>query len=335
MPRYDVFGIGNALVDIQAEVSEKFLTAVRFPKGGMTLVDEETQGAVLTALKEARGEDFAITRCAGASAANTVAGVADLGGRAAYCGKVGDDELGGFFLKDMRELGVAIEVPPAAEKLTGTCVCLITPDAERTMLTSLSVSGALAADDVDAAEIADSEYLYVEGYLFAGDSTRAAAERAIECAVEAKTKIAFTVSDPFLIDIHRQKFLELIKGPVDLLFCNLEEARALTTLDDPVACAHELHRHCANVCLTMGGDGSLIMLDGQVVPIEGTPVDAVDTTGAGDNYAAGVLYGITNGYSWKQAGRIGNRIAAEVVAKFGARLGRRVTAEEVAEIAGE
>jgi sugar/nucleoside kinase (ribokinase family) len=169
----------------------------------------------------------------------------------------------------------------------------------------------------------------VEGYLFAGEPTRSAALRAIDIAKRAGVKVAFTVSDPFLIQYHREEFWSLIEGPVDLLFCNLEEARALTGKLDAVDCAHEIHRHAENVALTLGGDGSILMHAGATIPIEGVPVQAVDTTGAGDMFAAGILYGITNGLTWKQAGQLASYAAARVVGQLGARLQQRLTAPEI------
>jgi sugar/nucleoside kinase (ribokinase family) len=323
---YDVYGVGNALVDIEARVGDETLAQLQFAKGLMTLVDEDTQRRVLDALRDAQ-----ISRCAGGSAANTVVGVADFGGKAAYAGKVSGDEIGRFFLEDMRNVGVAVAVPPGAGD-SGTCVILITPDAERTMLTHLGVSATIGPDDIDEAGIRQAKYVYVEGYLFAGATTKQAALRAIELAKKHGVKVAFTVSDPFLIKHHRDEFLELIRGPVDLLFCNIEEARALTTFDDPIECAHEIHAHAENVALTLGADGSILMHNGQAIPVEGVPVEAVDTTGAGDMYAAGVLYGITNGLSWKQAGRLGSHAAARVVGQLGARLKRKFTADELRQL---
>ena len=321
--KYDVYGVGNALVDIQAQITDATLERLRFTKGIMTLVDEETQRRVLAEL-----EGVPIHRCAGGSAANTVIGVADFGGRAAYAGKVGADEIGRFCLEDMRQVGVAIEVPPAAGD-SGTCVILITADAQRTMLTHLGVSATLSPADIDEEEIRQAKYVYIEGYLFAGSDTRAAALHAIELARRNGVKVAFTVSDPFLIQHHRDEFWQLIQGPVDLLFCNLEEARSLTEMQDPIDCAQEIHRHAENVALTLGPDGSILMHEGQAIPIESVPVDAVDTTGAGDMYAAGLLYGITNGLSWKQAGHLASHAAARIVAQLGARLKRRFTRAEI------
>jgi sugar/nucleoside kinase (ribokinase family) len=323
---YNVYGVGNSLVDIQAQVSEATVAALGFPKGSMTLVDEAVQARVLGSVA---GVPF--HRCAGGSAANTILGIADFGGKTAYAGKTADDELGRFFLQDMREIGVTIEVPPATGQ-TGTCVILITPDAQRTMLTHLGVSATLGPDDIDGKQIAQAQYVYIEGYLFAGKSTRDAALLAIAEAKADGVKVAFTVSDPFLIASHRDEFWQLISGPVDLLFCNLEEARSLTGLTDAVDCAREIHRHAASVALTLGENGSLILHEGQVLPIEGVSVEAIDTTGAGDMYAAGLLYGITAGLTWRSAGRLASHAAARIVSQLGARLKRPFTAAEMADL---
>lgn len=323
---YDVYGVGNSLVDIQARIDDAMLARLEFTKGIMTLVDEAAQVRVLSAL-----DGGTITRCAGGSAANTIAGVADFGGRAAYAGKVGKDDLGEFWLQDMRELGVKIEVPQTTGQ-TGTCVCLISGDAQRTMLTHLGLSSTLGPDDIAESEIRRSRFVYIEGYLFTTDSTRAAALKAIDLAKRHGVKVAFTVSDPFLIQLHRDLFWDLIAGPIDLLFCNLEEARSLTGLTDAVDCAHKIHRHAADVALTLGPDGSLLMSGGKTYPIEGVAVQAVDTTGAGDMYAAGVLYGITNGLTWPQAGHLASHAAARVVTQLGARLQKKFSGDEIAEL---
>lgn len=323
---YDVYGVGNALVDIQARLPDSLLDELGFNKGAMTLVDESTQTRVLGSLHAS-----SISRCAGGSAANTVMGLVDLGGKAAYAGKVGRDSLGDFWLRDMRELGVAISVPQTAGQ-TGTCVVLITEDAQRTMLTHLGLSSTLGPADIDEAEIRKAKYVYIEGYLFAGETTRQAALRAVELAKKNNVKVAFTVSDPFLIGMHRELFWQLIEGPVDLLFCNIDEAKALTGQTDPIECARQIHKHAADVALTLGADGSLLMHGGQIFPVEGVRVNAIDTTGAGDMYAAGLLFGITNGLSWSQAGHLASHAAARIVSQMGARLGRKFTRAEIAEL---
>ncbi len=234
---YDVYGVGNALTDIQARISDEVLGELGFAKGIMTLVDEETQVKVLQAL-----DGVEVTRCAGGSAANTIMGIADFGGKAAYAGKVGFDEIGEFFLKDMRQMGVTIEVEPS-DGGSGTCVILITPDAQRTMLTHLGVSSTIGPDDVEESEIKQAQYVYVEGYLFTGTTTKNAALKAIELAKAHGVKVAFTVSDPFLIQHYRNEFWQLIEGPVDLLFCNLEEARA-----DDVRRSHRMRPRDPQAC---------------------------------------------------------------------------------------
>lgn len=321
---YDIYALGNAIVDLQVRVPDDFLEALGVDKGIMTLVESERQSQILSGL-----DGRVVHRCSGGSACNTVVGIADLGGKAAFAGKVGEDELGRFYLDELKGLGISCKVQPTFGA-TGTSVVLITEDAQRTMLTHLGAATGLTTDDVDVYEIAQADYVYVEGYLFSDPGTRDAAERAIDLAKREGVKVALTVSDPFLISLCKDVFWNLIRGPVDLLFCNLQEARALTELDDPVACAQAIHQHADNVCLTLGKDGSVVMHGGEAFPVEGVQVDAVDTTGAGDMYAAGVLYGITNGMSWKQAGHLGSHAAARIVSQMGARLEKPFTPAEIA-----
>jgi len=320
---YDVFGVGNAIMDMQVRCDDAFLKAMDIEKGVMTLTDESRQQLILDALSEHN-----INFCSGGSAANTIVGIAEMGGKTAYACKTGSDQFGQQYLNEMKQLGITLETSPNNGQ-TGTCVVLITPDAQRTMLTSLGVSAALTADDIIESEISQAQYVYIEGYLFAGESTKAAALQAIELAKKNDVKVALTISDPFLIDICRDQFQQLIEGPVDLLFCNEDEAKSLTGLDDPIACAQAIHKHCENVALTLGENGSIIMHEGEVFPIEGVEITALDSTGAGDMYAAGVLYGITNGLSWKQAGHLGSHAAARIVSQLGARLPAPLSAEEI------
>jgi len=320
---YDVFCVGNAIMDLQVRCEDSFLQQHGIEKGIMTLTEPDDQQAILNALS-----DHSINYCSGGSAANTIVGMADLGGTAAYAGKTGNDGFGARYIDEMKKLGTTLEVAPG-EGDTGTCVVLITSDAQRTMLTHLGISGSLSADDIKAEEIAKAKYLYVEGYLFAGDSTKAAAYRAIELAKEQGVKVARTISDPVLIDIGRDEMQTPSEGPVDLLFCNEDEAKSLTGHDDPIDCAHEIHKHCEKVALTLGRNGSILMHEGEVIAIEGVEVDAIDSTGAGDMYAAGILYGITNGLTWKQAGHLGSHAAAQIVSQLGARLPSKLNHEEI------
>jgi sugar/nucleoside kinase (ribokinase family) len=327
---YDVYGVGNALVDIQARVADALVQRLQLDKGIMTLVDDTAQAGVLAQLSGAP-----LNHCAGGSAANTIVALAEMGGSAAFAGKVGSDEIGDFFLNDLRSLGIDYRVPRAQEGQTGTCAILITPDAQRTMLTNLAVSTTLGPEDVDAKIIAKSKYVYVEGYLLTGESTKAAAYRAMELAKQAGVKVAFSASDPFLINLLRGEIWDLITGPVDLFFCNEEEAKSLTGHKDPVQCAAMIHEHAENVALTLGSNGSILMHGGETIPIEGVAAEAIDTTGAGDMYAGALLYGITSGLSWHQAGHLASHAAARIVSQLGARLEDKFTRGEIRDLVNE
>lgn len=320
---YDVYGVGNAIMDLQVRCDDAFLESNGIEKGIMTLTEPDRQQVILDALS-----NHQVNYCSGGSAANTIVGIADMGGTAAYASKTGNDGFGNQYLDELKELGIDSHVD-AGNGDTGTCVVLITPDAQRTMLTHLGMSVSLSESDISAEAIAKAKYVYIEGYLFAGESTKAAALKAIELAKAAGVKVALTISDPFLIDICRDDFQALVEGPVDLLFCNEVEATALTGENDPIDAAHAIHKHCENVALTLGKKGSIIMHAGEAFPVEGVEVDAIDTTGAGDMYAAGVLYGITNGLTWQHAGHLGSHAAAKVVAQLGARLPEPLSKEEI------
>lgn len=320
----DVHAIGNAIVDLQVQVDYPLLRELRLEPGSMTLVDHARQAEVLAALA---GQP--VNSCSGGSAANTVAGVAALGGRASFCGQVGDDEYGAFYVEDLQRLGVAMIASPIA-KPTGTCLVLITPDAQRTMLTHLGASSELSPDDVDAEAIAAAKWCYVEGYLLPGQPTRAAALHAMAIAKEAGAKVALTASDAFCVRACPDLFWELLEESVDLFFCNETEGRALTGIEDPLKAASLIHERAASsVALTYGPQGSLLIHDNRPYPIESIDVRAIDTTGAGDMYAAGILFGITHGMSWPASGRLAAHAAGRIVETLGARLPRKFTAEEL------
>ena len=319
----NVYGVGNAIMDLQVQCDDAFLEENGIAKGIMTLTSQEDQQKILDALQEHK-----VNTCSGGSAANTIVGIADMGGKVAYCGKVGSDNFGLAYATELQNLGIHFGAKASCES-TGTCVVLITPDAQRTMLTNLGVSATLSPEDIDEDVLQTAEYVYVEGYLFAGDSTKAAALHAIALAKQHHVKIALTISDPFLVEICRDVFLRLIEHDVDLLFCNEDEARALTGETDAIDAAHAIHKHCNNVALTLGKNGSIIMHEGEAIAIESVDVKAVDTTGAGDMYAAGVLYGITNGLSWKQAGHLGSHAAGKIVSQLGARLPAPLSKQDI------
>ncbi|MDX8409815.1 MAG: adenosine kinase [Mariprofundales bacterium] len=317
----NVFAVGNAIMDIQVQCNDAFLNEQGLDKGVMTLVDEARQSEILNALT---GNE--LHYCSGGSAANTVVGVAEMGGTTGYACLTGDDKHGDMYLNEMRRLSVHINTA-ATSGATGTCVVLVTPDAQRTMLTHLGVSADLRHHHLVAEDIARADYLYVEGYLFAADETRHAALEAIRIAAEHNIKVALTLSDPFLINICRDAFRDLIEaGAIDLLFCNEAEAIALTNEEDPRQAASILGRQVPHIALTLGAAGSLIVDQGAVIDIDGVSANAIDTTGAGDMYAAGLLYGITHGHTWAEAGALGSRAASRIVAQFGARLGSEAAA---------
>lgn len=312
--RFDVVGIGNALVDVIAHAAEEFLDDHGLVKGSMELV--ETDRAVH--LYEALGTAVEMS---GGSAANTMCGVASLGGRAAYLGKVGNDDLGAVFGHDLAAVGVAFRPgSPSTDVPTGRCIIVVTPDAERTMNTYLGVSSLLHPGDLHEETIADGAVLYMEGYLFDRDDAKAAFRRAASIAHDHGRKVSLTLSDSFCVDRHRDDFAALVRDQVDLLFGNEEELCALYRVDDLDRAIAEVRRHCELVAVTTGAEGSMIVTPDGVVRVPAEPVPRVlDTTGAGDLYAAGFLYGYTRGMALADCGRIGSIAAAEVISHVGPR----------------
>jgi sugar/nucleoside kinase (ribokinase family) len=310
----DVVGIGNALVDVLSHESEEFLRGQGLLKGSMHLIDE----ARARQLYDAMGPGIEIS---GGSAANTVVGVASFGGRAHYVGKVRDDQLGQVFGHDLRATGVgydtlaAVSGPP-----TGRCLILITPDAQRTMNTFLGASVLLGPDDIDERLIRRGRILYLEGYLFDPPGAQEAFRVAAGMAHAAGRKVSLTLSDPFCVDRHRRAFLELVEHHVDVLFANDAEIRSLYEVDDFDAALERVRRHCEVAALTRGPRGSIVVGDGRVHVIDPHPVDTlVDTTGAGDLYAAGFLFGLSRDLDLGSCGRLGSLAASEVISHLGAR----------------
>ena len=266
--------------------------------------------------------------------ANTGVGVAELGGRGGFCGVVGDDEEGRVFREDLRRINVPL-VSEVHEGETGTCTVMITPDAQRTMMTHLGVAAELGPGDVDSQAVSQSKFLLVEGYLLPHERSLEATFQAINVATATGVQVVLTVSDPFVIQNCGRLIWELLDGPVDIILLNELEGRALTGLEDPLDCAREIHRHSVDVALTLGARGSVLMHDGECSIQEVVPVDAVDTTGAGDMYAAGLLYGLSHGWGWAQSGRLGSRAAAKQILTFGSRLSEPLTPEEVRALSGD
>ena len=312
--RFDVIGIGNALVDVIAPADEAFLTNFDLTKGSMTLVETERAVELYDALPQA-------VEMSGGSAANTVVGVASMGGRAAYIGKVNGDDLGDVFGHDMRAVGVTFHRPPGDHSTpTGRCVIVVTPDAERTMNTYLGVSSMLSVDDLDEQVIADSSVLYMEGYLFDRDDAKAAFRRAAEVAHANDRMVSLTLSDSFCVDRHRADFRALVQDRVDLLFGNHDELLSLYELDSFDAAVAALRDECEFAAITVGAQGCVIVTPDELVNVPAVDVDTViDTTGAGDLFAAGFLHGWTRGRDLETCGRFGAVAAAEVITHVGPR----------------
>jgi sugar/nucleoside kinase (ribokinase family) len=317
----DVYGIGNALVDIQAQVSDEFLTKVRsehFPgvikKGTMHLVNTDFQAHLLNLL-----EGESLHTVSGGSACNTMLGLAQLECSAKYAGKVGDDLYGNFFTKDLHREGVAFDVP-MGKHATGTCIILVTPDAQRTMFTNLGISVELTPDDISEADVAAAQWIYIEGYLWDAPGPRAASLKAMQLAKQHGVKVAYTFSDPFCVERARADFRRFTQNFVDLVFCNEDEARTFMEEESLEAILAGITSHQTGVAMTRSEKGSIISWNGIRHEIPPVLVKPVDTTGAGDLYAAGVLAGLSRGNDIATAGRLGSRLASEVIAIPGARL---------------
>ena len=310
----DVIGIGNALVDVLSHADEDLIVRQGLAKGTMRLVDE----ARARALYEAMGPGVEMS---GGSAANTVVGVASFGGRAHYVGKVRDDQLGDVFGHDLRATGVGYDTPRATSgPPTGRCLILVTPDAQRTMSTFLGASVRLGPADVDRGLIARGKILYLEGYLFDPPDAQEAFRAAAAIAHAAGRKVALTLSDPFCVERHRAAFLDLVQHHVDILFANEAEICALYQVRDFDAAVSHVRGHCELAALTRSAKGSVLVQGNRLHVVQAHPVDAVvDTTGAGDLYASGVLYGLAQGLDLPTCGRLGSLAAAEVIAHVGAR----------------
>ena len=318
--KIDVLGVGNAIVDVLAETDDAFLTAEGIAKGGMTLIDTPRANALYSRMPPG-------IEMSGGSAANTMAGIASLGGSCAYIGKVANDQLGEVFAHDIRAIGVGFATRPlTGGEPTARCLILITPDAQRSMNTFLGASSFLGEDDLDAALIRSASVTYLEGYLFDRPEAKAAFFAAAKIAHQAGRKVALTLSDTFCVARHHAEFTELVSH-VDILFANEGEAAALTGETEFTAAVTALSAKCPTVCVTHGAQGSVIASGGRTYKIAAAPVDPlVDTTGAGDLYAAGVLYGITAGLDLPAAGRIGSIAAAEAISHVGPRPQRSLKA---------
>ncbi|MDJ0795720.1 MAG: adenosine kinase [Calothrix sp. MO_167.B12] len=327
----DVFGVGNAMVDILALVEDDFVREHDLNRGGMTLMDSEKQGRLLQELKH-----HSLELSSGGSAANTMIAIAQSGGKGFYSGKVSRDTNGEFYRQDLLEAGIHFDVHPTDENhgTTGTCLVLTTPDAERTMCTHLGVSTTLAPTDIDVEKLAQCKYSYVEGYLWDAPDPKKASIETMEQSKRHGVKIAFTFSDLFLVSRFSDDFHELVTKYCDVVFCNADEARHFCETESLEDCASKIGDMVDTAFITDGANGCLVVQDKEIVRVPGFPVKAVDTVGAGDYFAGGTLYGLTNGLNVQQSARWGNYMASCIVQVHGARLDKSM-ADQVTEILGK
>ncbi|WP_293678181.1 adenosine kinase [uncultured Phenylobacterium sp.] len=311
---YDVAAIGNAIVDVIAPCEDAFLIENGLDKGAMMLVDPAQSAALYSKMRQA-------VEASGGSAANTIAGLASFGGRGAFMGKVADDELGRTFARDMRAIGARFEnAPLTGGPATAVSMINVTPDAQRTMCTYLGASVEFTDTDVDRETVEAAQIVYLEGYLFDAEAARRAFAKAAALAHGAGRKIALTLSDSFVVERHRGGLLGFIETQVDLLFANEAELLALfETTDFDEACQQLLYK-CDLAAITRSEKGSVILAKGATLHIPAEPVEKiVDTTGAGDQYAAGFMFGLSQGRSYEDCGRLASLAAAEVISHYGPR----------------
>jgi sugar/nucleoside kinase (ribokinase family) len=313
--KYDVLGIGNAIFDVLVQTDEGFLATHGMTKGGMALIDEARALSIYRDMGPA-------TEMSGGSAANTIVGIASLGARAAYVGKVRDDQIGRLYSHDIRAAGVAFETAPAVGgPATGCSYILVTPDGERTMNTFLGAAQELSPGDIDPAQIAAASILYLEGYLWDPKDAKDAFVKASTIAHDAGRQVALTLSDAFCVDRYRDEFFDLMrKGTVDLVFANEAELRSLYQTADFDVALSQLRRDARLAVITRSEKGCVVASGDGVTEVAAFPVDKiVDTTGAGDLFAAGFLFGLVRGVGHENAGRLGALAAAEVIGHIGAR----------------
>ncbi|MEO0785594.1 MAG: adenosine kinase [Pseudomonadota bacterium] len=311
--RYDVVGLGNAIVDVIAPVEDSFLNTWDIRKNGMTLIDEGRAEALTGA---ADGQELS-----GGSGANTIAGVASFGGRAGYIGKVAEDRLGEVFINETRAIGVDFDTPPLVDgPATARSIIFVTPDGARSMNTFLGASVMFSPTDVDEDMVRSGAILYLEGYLFDRDDAKAAFVHASEIAKAAGRKVALTLSDNFCVDRHRDSFRHLISGHADIVFANEAELLSLYETGDFAEALAQLQADTAVAAVTRSEVGSVVVGDGDPIHLPAEPIDkVVDTTGAGDQYAAGFLFGVARGLPLATCGKLGHIAAAEVISHYGPR----------------
>lgn len=314
---YDVFGIGNALVDIVFEADNSFLDKYKVEKGLMTLVDEARQHELIEALHL----DENMMQCGG-SAANTMIGASQFGGKCYYACKVANDKFGHFYLEDLRKNGVDTNLTDATtpEGVTGKCLVMITEDADRTMNTFLGITSNFSKNEIDALALKDSSYVYLEGYLVTSESGLEAMKHAKKVAEDNNVKVALTFSDPSMVKYFKPQMEQVVGASVDLIFCNEEEAMLFTGKNNIMHAREELKKSAKKFAITQGKNGAMIFDGDTFIDIEPYKVKAIDTVGAGDMFAGAFLYGITHGHSVAEAGKMASLASSKVVSQYGPRL---------------
>ena len=317
MKKYNVFGIGNALVDCVYMVDDKFLDDNNIEKGLMTLVDEKKQKSIIEKIK-----NFDSVIQSGGSVTNSVYTLSQLGGSGYVSVLVAEDEFGKIYLSDLKNSNVSTggTTYTTGDGMTGTCLVLTTPDAERTMNTCLSISSNFSIKNINLVDLKSSEYLYIEGYLVTSDVAMEAVHQSIEFSSKNDVKIALTFSDLAMVKYFKDNFKSILNNKVDLLFCNEDEAKTFSGYDTLEDSIKYLGKLSATLVVTLGKNGSLVYHNGEKIIIDPYPTKAVDTVGAGDTFAGAFLYGITNGLSLKKSGELASLLSSKVVSKIGPRL---------------
>ena len=316
MSKYDVYGLGNALVDMEFEINDSFLQENRIDKGVMTLVDENQKHELIAQL-----DAFDGNKASGGSAANTLIAVSSMGGSSYYSCKVADDDLGHFYLDDLSAAGVDCNMDGKHKGgITGKCLVMVTPDAERTMHTFLGISSELSPYEVNEDAIKNSSYCYLEGYLTTSETGKAANITARQIAEKNNVKTALTFSDPFVVEFFRDGFTETIGNGVDLLFCNEAEALSYSKKDSVEEAAEVIKTFAKTFAITLGAKGAAIYDGEKIISIDAHPVKAVDSNGAGDLFAGAFMYGLTHGMTFEQAGKLASKASSQIVSQFGPRL---------------
>lgn len=310
---YDVVAVGNAIIDVIAQVTDAFLAEENIAKDAMSLIDEARADHLTARFTNA-------TVAAGGSAANTMTGIASFGGKTGYIGKVADDDLGAQFTREFRAAGVAFDTPPRpGTPATARSLIAVTPDGHRSMNTYLGASTLLNADDIDGGLITAGKILFLEGYLFDRDEAKAAFVRAAEIAKSAQRQVSLTLSDKFCVDRHRDSFRHLVAGHVDVLFANEAEILSLYECDDLGTAIEAARKVCPIVAVTRSSTGSLIVTNKDTIEVKAFTANVVDTTGAGDQYAAGFLFGYAHQRPLAECGALASLAAAEVISHMGPR----------------